>query len=91
MAKAKVAVYELEVEGKKCLLSEIDLKTLEIVLGYLGAMNGRPQMITAGSIILENCWVSGDEELKTDDKYKAAACIAACGLVEVKQSTLKKI
>lgn len=87
----KVAVYELEVEDKKCQLSEIDLKTLEVVLGFLSPMNGRPQIITAGEIILTNCWVSGDEEIKTNDKYKAAACISACGLVEVKQASLKKI
>ena len=90
-AKKKKAVYEIEVEGKKCQLSEISRSTLEVALGLIMQTTGQPQYIRAGEVILLNCWVSGDDEIKNDESLLIAASMKAYELIELKEATLKKI
>lgn len=91
MAKKGKAVYEIEVDGKKCQLSEISRATLEIALGLIMTTTSSPQYIRAGEIILLNCWVSGDEEIKKDESLLIAAAMKAYELIDLKEATLKKI
>ncbi len=83
--------YEIEIEGKKCQLRELDRQTLEICLGLVMNTNGPPQYIKAGEIILKTCFVSGDKEILEDDKLLVGAAMTAYELIEIKEATLKKI
>ncbi|MGV7234657.1 MAG: hypothetical protein ACQ9ET_00220 [Nitrosomonadaceae bacterium] len=87
----KAAVYEISVGEKSCRLSEINRGTLEVVLGLVMPSNGQPQYIKAGEIILNSCWVEGDEEIKTDESLLLSACMSAYQLVDIKESSLKKL
>ena len=42
-------------------------------------------------IILNNCWVGGDEEIKTEDPLFLAASGMMGELIEVKEATIKKL
>ncbi len=88
--KAK-SEYSITVEDKICWLKKIDRATLEVALGLIMATTGQPQYIRAGEIILLNCWVNGDEEIKKDDKYLIPACLQAYELIQLKEASLKKI
>lgn len=87
-AKAK---YEIVVEDKICWLKEVNRATLEVALGLIMATTGQPQYIRAGEIILLNCWVGGDEEIKKNEDYLIPACFQAYELIKLKEASLKKI
>lgn len=83
------AQYEITVKGKSCKLSEISRGTLEIALGMI--MKPTPEYIRAGEIIILNCWIEGDEEIKTNDKLLVPAAMKAYELIELEEAELKKI
>lgn len=91
------AAYVIEVENGennpplKAYLKKINRSTMEIVLGLTMAVNGSPQYIRAGEIILKNCWVGGDDEILKNEDFLISAAMQAYRLVEVKNAELKKL
>jgi hypothetical protein len=85
------AKYVLEIEGKKCYLKAITRPVMEQALGLIMPLTGSPKMITAGEMILNSCWISGDDEIKTDPELYVDACLNAVQLIERKASSLKKL
>ena len=85
----KIAIHELEIDGKKCQLAKIDRATLEIALGLI--MADKPEYIKAGEIIVRSCWVSGDKEILDDEDLLVGAALAAQELISVKKASLKKL
>ena len=83
--------YRIEVEGMVCYLRKIDRATLEQAMGLMMKTRGNPEYIRAGEVILLNCWVTGDDIIKSDEQYLMAACMTAYELMEMKSATLKKI
>ncbi len=68
------SVYELTVEvpdkeTKKCYLKHADRK----ILGC-ASVEGGLDPIKFNEIIINNCWLGGDEEIRTNDEY-----FLACG------------
>lgn len=94
---AKTPKFEIVVtndDGKEfqCQLSEIGRDVLEIVIGLIMPTGGeKPKYISAGEIILNSCWVSGDEEIRKDEQLLIAACMSAYKLFELKKTTLRKL
>ena len=87
-------LYEISVDGKTAKLTKPNRHTLKIVLAKLSAKE--PDYVEAGQILLNTCWVEGDKELKdsvSDEnaELNISACMAAIGLVELKQTELKKL
>lgn len=87
----KKAAYEIEVDGKKFRLSAPSRHVLKIVYAKLMRVSGELNLIEAGEIILNSCWVDGDPEIKTDDTLFIPACLKAAELIEQKEATLKKL
>ncbi len=81
---------QLVVGNKVCYLKKVNRGTLEIALGFLMKINSNPEPIKAGEIIINTCWVCGDEEIRSNDDYFMGACLQASGLIEQKSSFLKK-
>lgn len=52
-------------DGKSCLLRSPDLNILDACRTVSGGSS-----IKFDQALVENCWVDGDEELKTVDKYQ---------------------
>lgn len=84
--KKHVDVYLYEVDGKKCYLRKPDRKTLSAA-----AVIGKNDPLRYNEILLNNCWLDGDEEIKTEDKYFLGISGRLAELVEVSEGELKKL
>jgi hypothetical protein len=87
----KGAEFTIEVDGRVAYLRKPDRITIESALGLAMPIQGRPQYIRAGEIVLLNCWVGGDDEIKTDDDLLVPAAMQAFQIVQAKTAVLKKI
>tara|TARA_R110000796_G_scaffold63139_4_gene145521 strand:- start:5617 stop:5940 length:324 start_codon:yes stop_codon:yes gene_type:complete len=87
----KGAEFTIEVNGKVAYLKKPDRITIENALGLAMPIQGRPQYIRAGEIVLLNCWVGGDDEIKTDDELLIPAAMQAFQIIQAKTAVLKKI
>lgn len=87
--------FTIEIDGKKCHLRPLDRTTFKLALGMVSPGMKEPRYVDAGQLILNTCWLDGDEELK-DDKTPAnmpinvSACLKACEMIEIKEGELKK-
>lgn len=51
-------------DGKSCILRSPDLKIIDACRTVAGSST-----VKFDKAMLENCWLEGDEELRTSDKY----------------------
>jgi hypothetical protein len=79
-------IFHYKVDGKECYLRNPDRKTLSAA-----ATVGRNDPLRYNEILLQNCWIEGDEEIKTDDQYFLGISSKLAEIVEVKEGTLKKL
>lgn len=79
-------VYEVEVADKVCYLRKPTRKVLSAA-----AVAGQKDPMKYNEIILANCWLSGDEEIKTDDALFMGVAGILGELVEIKEASLKKL
>lgn len=79
-------VFIIEVENKKCYLKKPDRKTLSFAMVGAEANPFQP-----AEVILENCWLGGDEVIKTDDSLFLAAAGQIDELIDIKEATIKKL
>ena len=92
MAKeTKKAFAKITVDDYSCTVSKPTRQVLEVVLGMLGVNGQKPQMLKAGEIILNSCWIDGDKEILQDDDLLVAASLQAYQLIEIKQASLEKL
>jgi len=91
MSTKKEETYTLEVEGYKATLRKPSRAVLGQAMGMMVPVGGQvPDVTQAGEWILTNCWVSGDEEIKTNESLLVAACMAVMQMIEMKVATIKK-
>ncbi len=79
-------VYEIAVDGKKCYLRKPDRKTLS----YASAV-GTSDPLKFSEVMLNNCWLGGDEVIKTDDELFLGVSARLGELIETKEAELKKL
>jgi hypothetical protein len=53
-------------------------------------MSGPLQAVGAGDVIIDNCWLGGDERIQTNEKIRTAACVHICQIVELYDGSVKK-
>lgn len=78
-------VYKVTVEGKSCYLHKPDRKTL----AYVSTAKDNP--IRMSELMLNNCWIDGDEEIKTDDALFLGVAQQMGALISIKQAELVKL
>lgn len=79
-------VYQVSVDGKVGYLKKPDRKTLSFATTV-----GASDPMKFNEILLKNCWIDGDEELKTKDEYFFAVIAKMEELIQVKEAELKKL
>jgi hypothetical protein len=79
-------VHELTVADKRAYLRTPDRN----VLG-LASVAGKDNPMAYNETILDNCWLAGDEEIRTVDSYFLGAGSALAEIVEMKEATIKKL
>lgn len=65
-------------------------KSSRKTLSYATATAGKDPM-KFNEIMLNSCWIDGDEEIKTDDSLFLAASSKLAELIEVKEAELVKL
>lgn len=85
--KAKYGeVFELSADDKHCYLHSPSRKAL----GY-ASMAGKENPLKFNEVILNECWIEGDEELRTDDAYFLGMSEQLASLIQVKQVEMVKL
>lgn len=79
-------VFCVTVGDKVAYLKRPDRKTLGAA-----AVVGKNNPMKYNEILLENCWLDGDPEIKTDDALFLGVSAKQGDLVEVKEAELKKL
>lgn len=79
-------VYKVESEGKVGYLRRPDRKIISAA-----TVIGNGDNLKSKEVVIGNCWLGGDEELKTDDKYFLALAGLVDEMIEIAQMELKEV
>ncbi len=79
-------VYAYEVDGKTCYLKKPSRKALSAA-----AVVGQRDPLKYNEVLIANCWLGGDEEIKTEDCYFLGLSGKIAQLVEVKEGEIKEL
>lgn len=55
------------------------------------SMYAEKQVIQTGEFIINNCWLGGDDRIKTNEKVSMAAAVQANALVEFLETSVEKL
>lgn len=78
-------VYAVSVGDSICYLH----KPNRAILSAMGSLGGEP--IKSAEFLLSNCWISGDEDIKSDDEKFLGVSQQLGELVKVKVARLEKL
>ncbi len=79
-------IYRIKLEGgKQCWLKAPTRK----VLSYAG-LAGKQDHLKFNEVLLNQCWICGDEDIKTDDMLFLSVCGELEGIIEVQKASLEK-
>lgn len=79
-------IFLVEVDGRSAYLKKPDRKALGAA-----AVIGKTDPMKYNEILLSNCWIEGDEEIKTDDALFLGVSAQLAELIEIKEATIKKL
>lgn len=79
-------VFAYEADGKVCYLHRPSRNAIAAA-----SVVGKEDPFKFAEIVLTNCWIDGDEELRTDDKYFMGLSQKISVLMEFKVGELKKL
>ena len=79
-------IFVISVEDKNVYLRTPDRKTLS----YASTLATKDPL-KFNEVILDNCWLGGDEEIKTNDELFLAVSSKLPDLIQIKEATLEKL
>ena len=79
-------IFIVEVEDKVAYLHTPSRKVLR-----QANVHGKTDDIKFAEIILNNCWLGGDEIIKTDDSYFLGVASELSQIIDIKEATIKKL
>lgn len=84
--KKHTDIFAIKIDGKTAYLKKPDRK-------ILGAANtiGQKDPLKFNEMVLNNCWLGGDEEIKTDDGLFLSASAKMSELMELKEAEVVKL
>lgn len=78
-------IFKVEVGGHEAFLRKPDRKTMK----YVAQVGNDP--IRANEVLLENCWLGGDECIKTDDELFFGVSAKLTEIIKVKEAEISKL
>lgn len=81
----KLFLYETK-DGKSCLLASPTLKIIDACRTIAGGSS-----IRFNNAIVENCWVDGDEEIRTSDRYLLGLFDELDMIFDIVQGSLREL
>jgi len=79
-------VFEVKASGKVCYLKRPDRRTLQAADAV-----GSSDPMRYNEILLDNCWLGGDSEIKTNDLYFLETVPVLAELVDFGRAEIKKL
>ncbi len=79
-------VYRVDVDGHTAYLKKPSRKALGAA-----AVIGKSDPMKYNEFLLNNCWLEGDEVIKTDDALFLGVSAQLAEIIEIKEATLKKL
>lgn len=79
-------IYRIDVAEKSCFLHKPSRKTLS----YATSVASKDP-IKFNEIMLNGCWIAGDDEIKTDDTLFLSVAAKLAELIEVEEAELVKL
>lgn len=86
LRKAHGSIFKLVVGDKACILKTPDRK----ILSFASVAAAKDPM-NFNEVLLKNCFVAGDKEIKDDDAYFLGAASKIAEIIEVKEASLEKL
>ena len=79
-------IYKISVDDKSCILRKPNRKELSYA-----SVAGKNDPLKFNEVILNSCWLAGDDELKTDDYLFLSASAKIAEIIEIKEAELEKL
>jgi len=79
-------VFEIAVEDKRGYIRKPDRKVLGAAMSF-----AQSNPLKMGEIILTNCWLGGDECIRTDDDYFFGVNAQLEQIITIKEAEIKKL
>ena len=79
-------IFSYEADGLICYMHRPSRTTIAAA-----SVVGKEDPFKFAEIVITNCWLGGDEELRTNDKYFMGLSQKVSELVEIKVGELKKL
>lgn len=79
-------IFRIKVEDKECYLKKPTRK----ILGY-ASVAGQSNPLGFNEVIMRDCWLGGDEQMRNDDTLFLSACSKIAELIEIKDAELEKL
>ncbi|MBR4710979.1 MAG: hypothetical protein IKP10_03035 [Clostridia bacterium] len=81
-------VFEVAVEDKKVILHKPSRRDISYAMA---GSNQAKDSVKFSEILLNQCWIDGDEEIKENDDYFLAVVPVLGALAETKEAEIKKL
>lgn len=79
-------------DGRICYLKNVDRRVLGLATTNATDVNkGQLDSVKFAEIIVENCWLGGDDAIRDEDKYFMGLTQRIGGIVEIVSGDLKKL
>lgn len=78
-------IFKVEVDDSVCYLKKPDRKTMS----YVATLGNNP--IRANEALLQNCWLGGDDDIKTNDEKFFGVSGKLAEIIEVKDAEITKL
>ncbi|MDR0789640.1 MAG: hypothetical protein LBO06_02455 [Bacteroidales bacterium] len=79
-------IFCVEVDGKSCYLRV----PTRAELGF-AAESAKTNPLAFNEVILRECWLAGDEEIRTDDGLFLSVSGQLSQMIEIKEAQIKKL
>lgn len=79
-------VFKISCDGKVCYLKPPSRKTL----GY-ASVAGKDDPLKFNEVILRDCWLAGDEEIRKDDVLFLSVGKQLADIIQVKEAELEEL
>lgn len=79
-------VFKISCDGKVCYLKPPSRKTL----GY-ASVAGKDDPLKFNEVILRDCWLGGDEEIRTDDVLFLSVSSQLANIIQTKEAELEEL
>lgn len=76
--------------GLGCIIKKPNANLLGKVINKISAFVGSPDIVGAGKLILDNCWMCGDKEIQENEEFALYAAMQCVTVVNVMQGSIKK-